>query len=171
MAYSAWSAGRTLAGQHYPRRRWHNGLPSPPATALLGLAWIMFGRTRRRETERFTRSVIAMRAETQSLGGVLEVFPSESKTAKHHLTGMTNRLMQLGDGTTGRFDGISPRTRRLVRALSRSGEGVDRAANRRARYGGIAGDLPKRSDDPRIAGICVARRRFDRSRTADLGPQ
>ena len=41
----------------------HNSL------ALLGLAWLMFGRTRRKEAEQFTRSVIAivLKAEASML--------------------------------------------------------------------------------------------------------
>ena len=39
--------------------------------ALMGLVWLMFGRTRRKEAERFTRSVIAMRTEARSLQDVL----------------------------------------------------------------------------------------------------
>ena len=34
--------------------------------ALMGLVWLMFGRTRRKEAERFTRSVVAMRTEARS---------------------------------------------------------------------------------------------------------
>src|SRR5579884_1414329 len=52
LAYSAWSAGRTLAGQPLSSplaAQWIAVAAGP--LALLGLAWLMFGRTRRRETE------------------------------------------------------------------------------------------------------------------------
>src|SRR5215208_2730537 len=64
LAYSAWSAGRSLAGQPLSSplvAQWVAIVAGP--LALLGLAWLMFGRTRRKETERFTRSVVAMRHE------------------------------------------------------------------------------------------------------------
>ena len=64
-AYTAWSAGRTLAGQPLTSpaiAQWIAVAAGP--LALMGLAWLMFGRTRRKEAERFTRSVIAMRAES-----------------------------------------------------------------------------------------------------------
>src|SRR5258708_424076 len=68
LAYTAWSAGRTLAGQQLSSpqiAQWIAVAAGP--LALLGLVWLMFGRTRRKEAERFTRSVIAMRSESQSL--------------------------------------------------------------------------------------------------------
>ena len=37
----------------------------------MGLVWLMFGRTRRKEAEQFTRSVIAMRTEARSLQDIL----------------------------------------------------------------------------------------------------
>ena len=46
-------------------------VPAPQGAAgplaLMGLAWLIFGRTRRKEAERFTRSVITMRSEARSL--------------------------------------------------------------------------------------------------------
>ena len=63
IAYSAWSAGRTLAGQPLSSplvAQWLAISASP--LVLLGLVWLLFGRTRRKEAERFTRSVVA-RAE------------------------------------------------------------------------------------------------------------
>ena len=58
LAYSAWSAGRTLAGQPLSSPLVAQWLAiSAGPLALLGLVWLMFGRTRRKEAERFTRSV------------------------------------------------------------------------------------------------------------------
>ena len=54
---------------------------------------------RRREAERFTRSVIAMRAETQSLEALLEVLSQRIEDSQASLTGMTEKLMRLGDET------------------------------------------------------------------------
>ena len=66
IGYTAWSAGRALAGQPLssPQIAQWVAIAAGPL-ALLGLVWLMFGRTRRKEAERFTRSVIAMRNEAQ----------------------------------------------------------------------------------------------------------
>ena len=62
LGFSAWSAGQALAGQvlSFPAvAQWVAIVTGP--LALLGLLWLMFGRTRRREAEAFTRSVVTMR--------------------------------------------------------------------------------------------------------------
>src|SRR3954470_19803121 len=74
LAFSAWCAGRSLGGQPLSSpafAQWVAVAAGP--LALLGLLWLMFGRTRRKEAERFTRSVVAMRTETRSLEALLEV--------------------------------------------------------------------------------------------------
>ena len=68
--------------------------------ALLGLAWLMFGRTRRKEAERFTRSVVAMRAEAHSLEALLEVLAERISESHQALGSMAERLMALGDHAT-----------------------------------------------------------------------
>src|SRR5688500_16183158 len=68
LAYVAWISGRALGGTSLSSPElalWIAAAAGP--LGLLGLAWLMFGRTRRKESERFTRSVIAMRGEVQSL--------------------------------------------------------------------------------------------------------
>src|SRR5687767_925140 len=67
IAYTAWSAGRELTGQPLtsPALAQWVAIAAGPL-ALLGLAWLIFGRTRRKEAEAFTRSVIHMRHEARS---------------------------------------------------------------------------------------------------------
>ena len=174
MAYTAWSAGRVLADQPLssPAIAQWVAIASGPL-ALLGLAWIMFGRTRRREAERFTRSVIAMRAETQSLEALLEVLSQRIEDSQASLTGMTERLMRLGDETTGRFDGISRELDSSSERLSRSGQAVDRAAeSARNDIAVLLEDLPRaeattRAIAEQLRGIGAD----SASRTADLGQQ
>ena len=60
---------------------------------MLGLAWLMFGRTRRREAEKFTRSVIAMRSEARSLEALLEVLAQRIGDSHAALATMAERLM------------------------------------------------------------------------------
>ena len=73
-AYTAWSAGRALATEPLTSpqiAQWVAILAGP--LALMGLIWLMFGRTRRKEAEKFTRSVITMRTEARALETVLGV--------------------------------------------------------------------------------------------------
>src|SRR4051812_25239540 len=55
LAYTAWAAGRSLAGQPLSSPllpQWLAVAAGP--LALMGLVWLIFGRTRRKEAERFT---------------------------------------------------------------------------------------------------------------------
>ena len=174
LAYSAWSAGRVLSGQPLSSpqvAQWVTIAAGP--LALLGLAWIMFGRTRRREAERFTRSVIAMRAETQSLEALLEVLSQRIEDSQASLTGMTERLMRLGDETTGRFDGITRELNSSSERLSRSGDAVDRAAeSARNDMAVLLEDLPRAEATTRaIAEQLRGIGNDSASRTAELGQQ
>jgi hypothetical protein len=174
VGFTAWSAGRVMASQPLASpavAQWVAIAAGP--LALLGLAWIMFGRTRRREAERFTRSVVAMRAETQSLEALLEVLSQRIEDSQASLTGMTERLMRLGDETTGRFDGISRELDSSSERLSRSGEAVDRAAEAaRTDIAVLLEDLPKAEATSRaIAEQLRGIGSDSASRTADLSQQ
>ena len=87
LAYAAWSAGRTLGGQPLssPQIAQWMAIAAGPL-ALMGLVWLMFGRTRRKEAERFTRSVITMRSEAQSLEALLEVLSQRILDSRTELT-------------------------------------------------------------------------------------
>src|SRR5436309_15103853 len=129
LAFSAWSAGRTLSGQPLSSpqiAQWVAVAAGP--LALMGLAWLMFGRTRRKETERFTRSVIAMRSEAQSLEALLEVLSQRIQDSRSELTMISSNLMQLGDETTGKLGGITREFDSSTEKLLRHGEALDRAA-------------------------------------------
>ncbi|MES2326465.1 MAG: hypothetical protein V4499_03930, partial [Pseudomonadota bacterium] len=87
LAYTAWSAGRTLAGQPLTSpliAQWIAIAAGP--LAIIGLAWLIFGRTRRKEAERFTRSVITMRSEARSLEALLEVLSQRIHDSRTELT-------------------------------------------------------------------------------------
>ena len=93
VAYTAWSAGRTLSGQPLssPQLAQWIALAAGPL-ALLGLVWLMFGRTRRKEAERFTQSVIAMRAEARSLEGLLGVLSQRIHDSRSELSMIAQHL-------------------------------------------------------------------------------
>src|SRR5437764_14583161 len=129
LAFSAWSAGRSLGGQPLSSpafAQWVAVAAGP--LALLGLVWLMFGRTRRKEAERFTRSVVAMRTETRSLEALLEVLSQRIHDSRSELTMISQHLMQLGDQTTGKLGGITREFDSSTEKLMRHGEALDRAA-------------------------------------------
>jgi len=129
LGYCAWAAGRALSGQPLssPAIAQWVALAAGPL-ALMGLAWLMFGRTRRREAERFTRSVIAMRTEARSLEALLEVLSQRINDSRSELTMITQHLIQLGDQATGKFAGITAELDNSSEKLSRHGDALDRAA-------------------------------------------
>ena len=145
LAYSAWSAGRTLSGQPLSSpliAQWISVAAGP--LALMGLAWLMFGRTRRKEAERFTRSVIAMRGEAQSLEALLEVLSQRINDSRTELTTISQSLMQLGDDATGKLGGITREFDSSTERLKRHGEALDRAAEAaRTDIGVLLDDLPR----------------------------
>jgi uncharacterized phage infection (PIP) family protein YhgE len=145
LAYSAWSAGRALGGQP---------LSSPAVTqwialaagplALLGLVWLMFGRTRRKEAERFTRSVVTMRSEARSLEALLQVLSQRINDSHSELTMISQHLMNLGDEATGKLGGITREFDSSTEKLQRQGEALDRAAeSARTDIAVLLDDLPR----------------------------
>ncbi|HET9812526.1 MAG TPA: hypothetical protein VFP57_02570, partial [Sphingomicrobium sp.] len=145
IAYTAWSAGRSLAGQALSSpafAQWVAIAAGP--LALIGLAWLIFGRTRRREAERFTRSVIAMRTEARSLEALLEVLSQRINDSRSELTMISQHLMQLGDDTTGKLSGITREFDLSSERLARHGEALDRAAeSARNDVAVLLDDLPR----------------------------
>jgi len=144
IGYCAWSAGRTLAGQPLssPQLAQWLALASAPL-ALLALAWLTFGRTRRKETERFTRSVVVMRNEAQSLEALLEVLSQRISDSRTELTMITQHLMQLGDEATGKLGGITREFDTSTEKLKQHSEILDRAAeSARSDMAVLLEDLP-----------------------------
>ncbi|HVM22242.1 MAG TPA: hypothetical protein VM308_02925 [Sphingomicrobium sp.] len=151
LAFTAWSAGRSLAGQSLssPQLAQWVAIAAGPL-ALLGLLWLMFGRTRRKEAERFTRSVIAMRAEARSLEVLLEVLSQRIHDSRTELTMIAQHLMQLGDETTGKLGGITREFDSSTEKLRRHGEALDRAAeSARNDVAVLLDDLPRAEDSAR----------------------
>jgi DNA repair exonuclease SbcCD ATPase subunit len=145
LAYTAWLAGRSLIGQTLSSpavAQWVAIAAGP--LALLGLAWLMFGRTRRKETERFTRSVVAMRSEAQSLEALLEVLSQRITDSHSELAMISQHLMRLGDEATGKLGGITREFDSSSERLVRHGEALDRAAETaRTDIAVLLDDLPR----------------------------
>ena len=151
LAYAAWSAGRTLSGQALSSpliAQWISVAAGP--LALMGLAWLMFGRTRRKEAERFTRSVITMRTEARSLEALLEVLTQRILDTRSELTTMSQRLMQLGDEATGKLGGITREFDSSSAKLRDHGQALDRAAEAaRNDIAVLLEDLPRAEETAR----------------------
>ncbi len=166
LGYIAWAAGKALAGQPLasPAIAQWLALAAGPL-ALLGLCWIMFGRTRRKEAERFTRSVIEMRAEARSLEGLLGVLSERIQDNRTELTMIAQHLMQLGDETTSKLDGITREFDSSTDKLAKHGIALDRAAeSARNDIAVLLDDLPRAeatarsmSEQLQVAGTAATR--------------
>ena len=145
LAYTAWTAGRAIGAAPLSSpalAQWIAVAAGP--LALLGLLWLMFGRTRRKEAERFTRSVVAMRHETQSLEALLEVLSQRIHDSRTELTMISQHLMQLGDDATVKLSGITREFDTSSERLKQHGEALDRAAeSARTDISVLLEDLPR----------------------------
>ena len=149
--YTAWSAGRSLADQPLSSplvAQWLAILAGP--LALMGLVWLMFGRTRRKEAEHFTRSVVAMRTEARALQDVLGALSRQIEENHAALGVMAGDLMGLGDQAATRLGAITSDLNAGSRTLAEHGEALDRAAEAaRTDIGVLLSDLPQAEDSAR----------------------
>ena len=145
LGFSAWSAGQALAGQTLSLpavAQWVAIVTGP--LALLGLLWLMFGRTRRREAEAFTRSVVTMRGEARALDGLLAVVRQRLDDNHLALRSMADQLMVLGDEAANRLGTASAELDAGARRLAGHADTFDRAANNaRVDFGIMLEDLPR----------------------------
>ncbi|MBV9528990.1 MAG: hypothetical protein JOZ79_11595 [Sphingomonas sp.] len=151
LAYTAWSAGRSLGGQPLSSpaiAQWVAVGAGP--LALLGLVWLMFGRTRRKEAERFTRSVVTMRAEARSLDALLAVLSRRIDDSRSEMSMIAQHLMQLGDQTTDRLAGITQQLDASIQRLATHGRALDVAAeSARTDIAVLLEDLPRAESSAR----------------------
>ena len=150
-AYTAWSAGRALATEPLSSpqiAQWLAILAGP--LALMGLVWLMFGRTRRKEAEKFTRSVITMRTEARALQDVLAALQQQVADNHRALGAMAGDLMGLGDQAASRLGSITAQLNEGSRTLAEHGAALDRAAEAaRTDIGVLLTDLPRAEDSAR----------------------
>ena len=105
----------------------------------------MFGRTRRKEAEHFTRSVIAMRTEARALEDVLAALSRQIDHNHAALGQMAGDLMGLGDETATRLAAVTAEPWPADRTnSSQHGAAFDRAAeSARTDMGVMLADLPQ----------------------------
>jgi hypothetical protein len=145
IGFVAWSAGTSLGSQALGGAsvaQWLAVAAGP--LALLGLVWILFGRTRRREAERFTRSVHLMQTEARGLQDLLGVLRQRIDEDQAALATMAERMMRLGDETSHRLGSVTRELEGGAEALARHSRALDSAAeNARADIGVLLQDLPR----------------------------
>ncbi|MDQ3077825.1 MAG: hypothetical protein M3Q83_03170, partial [Pseudomonadota bacterium] len=145
LGFTAWSAGRALSVEPLGSpalAQWVAVAAGP--LALLGLVWLMFGRTRRKEAEHFTRSVIAMRTEARALEDVLAALSRQIDHNHTALGQMAGDLMGLGDQAATRIGSVTADLSVRSAELVEHGAALDRAAeNARADIGVLLTDLPE----------------------------
>lgn len=145
LGYTAWSAGRAIGGEPLSSpqiAQWVAVAAGP--LALLGLVWLMFGRTRRKEAEKFTRSVVQMRTEARSLEALLGVLSQRISESHEALGAMAQRLMSLGDEASGRLGSVTRDFDSSTDRLVRNSQLLDRAAeSARNDMAVVLDDLPR----------------------------
>lgn len=127
---------------------WAAGFSAP--LILLGLVWLIFGRTSRRETRRFTESVVAMRRESEALEGVLAVVAARLADNRAALSEEASRLMSLGDEASDRLGRVTHYVARETAELDRKAQALDSAAAAaRVDIGVLMSDLPRAESQAR----------------------
>jgi hypothetical protein len=119
---------------------------------LVGLTWLLLGRSSRRETARFTAAVTAMRHESQALENVLASVAARIAGNRAALNEEAARLMSLGDEASDRIGRITATLSRETADLDRKAQALDLAAEAaRIDVGVLMADLPKAEAQARAA--------------------
>ena len=117
---------------------------------LLALLWLIFGRSPRRETEKFTRAVAAMRRESQALESVLAIVAVRLQENRAALGEEAARLMSLGDEASDRLGRVTHYIARETNDLDRKAQALDAAAtSARVDIGALLSDLPRAEEQAR----------------------
>ena len=119
---------------------------------LLALTWLLFGRTSRRETERFTAAVAAMRRESRALESILAIVAGRLQENRALLSEEAARLMALGDEASDRLGRVTHYLARETAELDRKAQALDQAAaTARVDIGVLISDLPRAEEQARAA--------------------
>ncbi|HYI64669.1 MAG TPA: hypothetical protein VEW71_07265 [Allosphingosinicella sp.] len=129
---------------------WAGTLSAP--LILLGLVWLIIGRTSRRETARFTEAVTAMRGESRQLETVLAAVAARLRENRASLSEEAARLMNLGDEASDRLGRVTQYLARETAELDRKAQALDdAAATARIDIGVLMSDLPRAEAQARAA--------------------
>jgi hypothetical protein len=118
--------------------------------ALLALLWLLLGRTSRRETERFTRAVEAMRTESNALESVLGIVATRLEENHARLRGEAEKLMSLGDEASDRLGRVTYYLSKETASLDRKAAELESAAAAaKVDIGVLMHDLPRAEEQAR----------------------
>lgn len=118
--------------------------------ALLALLWLAFGRTSRREAERFRLAVEQMTAESRALESVLEIVAGRIEDNHARLRGEAERLMSLGDEASDRLGRVTYYLSKETATLDQKAAALDAAANAaKVDIGVLLHDLPRAEEQAR----------------------
>jgi hypothetical protein len=149
LAAAGWSIWLTRPGFSVPSIVTAIATISGPLV-LLALLWVWLGRTPRREAERFSRAVAAMRAESTALESVLSIVSTRIEDNHSRLRGEAERLMSLGDEASDRLGRVTYYLSKETASLDRKAAALDAAAaSAKVDIGVLLHDLPKAEEQAR----------------------
>ena len=158
LGWLAWQGRSDLTIQTAPN--WIT-LGCPPLI-LLGLIWVMFGRTARRETQRFTRSVAALRNESAALESLLGVVAARLEENHSRLTNEAAKLMSLGDEAADRLGRVAHYLAKESVNLDRKSEALEgAAAAAKVDIGVLLHDLPRAEEQARAVAEAMKQAGLD----------
>jgi hypothetical protein len=118
--------------------------------ALFALLWLVFGRTSRVETEKFTRAVADMRREARSLDETLGAVAEKLSANRTQLGDETERLMKLGEEASDRLGRVTHYLSRESAGLKARSDAMESAAAQaRVDLGVLLTDLPQAEQSAR----------------------
>ena len=126
LGFVAWLAG--TSGEFSPATiaQWVAVASGP--LALLALGWIMFGRTRRRESEAFTRSVISMKGEARALEVQLLALTKAIAAGKAELTTMMSEVDRTSTERAEKLGALATSMASDAQTITTQGAKLDQAA-------------------------------------------
>ena len=146
---SAWSLVQSGASLQPAEIVQWIAVSSAPLVLLCAL-WIAFGRTSRRETERFANAVVRMRSESEALESVLEIVARRLEENQARLAGEAAKLMELGDEASDRLGRVTHYLSKETATLDRKAEALEAAANAaKVDIGVLLQDLPRAEEQAR----------------------
>ena len=117
---------------------------------LLGMIWLMYGRTTRRETDRFNRAIATMRSESAALENLLAVVAARLEENHARLTDEAAKLMTLGDEAADRLGRVAHYLAKESVNLGNRSDALESAASQaRVDIGVLLHDLPRAEEQAR----------------------
>ena len=152
---SAWMLVQSQAYTNVPAMlAWIGSLAAP--LVLLGLLWVLFGRTPRRETERFSRAVAKLHGESAALESLLAIVASRLEDNHARLTSETTKLMSLGDEASDRLGRVAHYLSKESVTLDKKADALELAANAaRVDIGVLLEDLPRAEEKARAIAAAM----------------